>query len=119
MLNGQKWPMFPWNSHSILEYSRTCSRWYPRAATANPYVSHKVVQESVNYQVVLDEKPETFNNFVLWIFHSPEFVVARGKACFSRPLADGGGNVEDLLRMAQKYEIPTLTRDICVPTINQ
>jgi hypothetical protein len=41
-----------------------------------------VVQERVNYQVVLDEKPETFNLFVLWIFHSPEFVVTGGEACF-------------------------------------
>jgi hypothetical protein len=32
----------------------------------------------VNYQVVLDEKPETFDTFVLWLHHSPDFEVTKG-----------------------------------------
>ena len=81
---------------------------------------HTTLQDNINHQVVLDEKKETFDNFVLWLFHSPEFVVTKSKACFRlRPLADGAGNVEELLRMAHKYEIPTLARDISVATIEQ
>ena len=39
----------------------------------------------VNYQVVLDEKPETFDTFVLWLHHSPDFEVTKGNppACFT------------------------------------
>jgi len=82
-------------------------------ATANRFV--KPWRRGVNFQVVLDEKTETFNDFVLWLFHSPDFVVTEGRI-WLRPLADVADNVEALLRLAHKYEIPTLSRDVAVPT---
>jgi len=30
-------------------------------------------------EVILDETPEIFESFVLWLFHNPQFVVTKGK----------------------------------------
>src|SRR5271168_3945410 len=66
----------------------------------------------VNYQVVLDEKPETFDTFALWLHHSPDFEVTKGNppACFT----DVSDNVEELLKLSHKYEIPALAKDVTV-----
>lgn len=69
----------PWELAQHIGIFKDMLETVPSDGDSEPVCPPKTVEEGVNYQVVLDEKTETFNDFVLWLFHSPEFVVTAGR----------------------------------------
>jgi len=68
--------------------------------------------------VVLDESPENFDLFVSWLFHRPDFTVTAGHSIILNMELTLSDNVETLLELSQKYDVPKLGQDIGVFSLN-
>jgi hypothetical protein len=64
--------------------------------------------------VILDESSEELDLLLKWLFHRADFVIDNGLVFINTSTDVCIENVEILLKMYDKYDIPMLAKDICV-----